>query len=184
MPISRWFGASAVTSSDPKRIRPESGVLNPASIRSRVVLPHPEGPTKKNISPEFTVREIPSTARVEPKVFTKPSIWMSVTSRTVPHSTSGVVQLRPVTAKSSHHRLQTASAIRDRRQRPLESTIGGVLQHMVQRFEKASEGQEEIHTFVYLQFMVLLRVFIIKDIEKHITILSLLSQMVDLYIGH
>ena len=49
-----------------------------------------------------------------------------------------------MTAKSSHYRLQAASSIRDLRQRPLGSTIGGVLQHVVQRFEKASEGQDEI----------------------------------------
>ena len=108
MPMSRWLGARAVTSSDPNRICPESGVLKPASMRSRVVFPHPEGPTKKNISPDRTVREMPSTARVEPKVFTKPSIWMSLTRGTVPNSTSCVVQLAhldpsrrpPTTARS------------------------------------------------------------------------------------
>ena len=33
------------------KIRPPVGVANPASIRSSVVLPQPEAPTRANISP-------------------------------------------------------------------------------------------------------------------------------------
>ena len=46
--------------------------------------------------------------------------------------------------RPTSHRLHEASAIRDRRTRPLGTTIGGVLQNMVKRFERANEGQDVI----------------------------------------
>ncbi|MAW42255.1 MAG: hypothetical protein CMJ30_07600 [Phycisphaerae bacterium] len=53
-----------------------------------------------------------------------------------------------MTPQGAHQRLHEAATIRDRRQRPLGSTIGGVLQNMVRRFEKASEGQDDIRQIV------------------------------------
>src|SRR5208282_5989794 len=44
------------------RMRPASGVSNPASIRNRVVLPQPEGPNSAKNSPFSMVSETPPTA--------------------------------------------------------------------------------------------------------------------------
>src|SRR5476651_2063140 len=46
-----------------KRISPPSGWRNTASMRSTVVFPHPEGPSRKNISPGWMAKETPSTTR-------------------------------------------------------------------------------------------------------------------------
>ena len=43
------------------RISPPSGSRNPAIMRSVVVLPHPEGPSRQMNSPCPTARLIPST---------------------------------------------------------------------------------------------------------------------------
>src|ERR1035437_8279003 len=42
---------------------PPSGLRNPASMRSPVVFPHPEGPSRKNISPGWIAKDTPSTTR-------------------------------------------------------------------------------------------------------------------------
>src|SRR6185503_2443287 len=44
MPTPRWCTGSAVTSRSPNQTRPESGTTNPASMRSSVVFPQPDGP--------------------------------------------------------------------------------------------------------------------------------------------
>src|SRR6202161_805676 len=44
------------------RMRPSSGVSKPASIRNRVVLPQPEGPSSAKNSPLAIVSETPPTA--------------------------------------------------------------------------------------------------------------------------
>lgn len=49
-----------------KYTAPESGVSRPAIIRSRVVLPHPDGPRRNKNSPEFMVREISLSALTSP----------------------------------------------------------------------------------------------------------------------
>src|SRR6185312_3928448 len=46
---------------------PELGVSSPASMRSKVVLPQPEGPTSTRNSPSRTDRSMPSTALPESK---------------------------------------------------------------------------------------------------------------------
>ena len=58
----RTGGARAavpVTSSPSTRIRPESGVSNPATSRSTVVLPLPDGPSRATISPFAAESETP-----------------------------------------------------------------------------------------------------------------------------
>ena len=49
------------------RMRPSVGVSKPASIRSRVVLPQPDGPSRAKNSPSVTVSETLSTAASLPK---------------------------------------------------------------------------------------------------------------------
>ncbi|MNC92395.1 hypothetical protein D3C83_88140 [compost metagenome] len=51
MPILRSHGGTRVTSSPPTRIAPDSGCRKPASSRSSVDLPEPEGPSRAKNSP-------------------------------------------------------------------------------------------------------------------------------------
>lgn len=60
------LGGVRVTSRPLKLIEPAVGSMNPAIMRSSVVLPHPEGPSRKNSSPGSMVSETSSTARVTP----------------------------------------------------------------------------------------------------------------------
>src|SRR5260370_2516462 len=60
--MSRCEACLKVTSSPPSRMRPEVGNSRPAIIRSVVVLPQPEGPSRQKKSPSRTVKEEPRTA--------------------------------------------------------------------------------------------------------------------------
>src|SRR6185295_5596418 len=51
--------------------RPEVGGINPVTMRMVVDLPAPLGPRKPSTSPRSTEKEIPSTARFGPNVFTR-----------------------------------------------------------------------------------------------------------------
>src|ERR1700754_988117 len=62
MLTSRLFGGTRTTSSPYSRIWPVSGRSNPASIRSVVVLPQPEGPSSEKNSPPAISRSMPRTA--------------------------------------------------------------------------------------------------------------------------
>src|SRR5262245_29099724 len=78
MPVLRLLGCRVVTSRSPKRIHPAVGSMNPAIIRSSVVFPQPDGPSRKNNSPALIVRSIESTATVPPKCLLKPLRVMDV----------------------------------------------------------------------------------------------------------
>ena len=54
MPTPRLCGGSTVTSSSPKQMRPESGLLKPAIAINNVVLPDPDGPSNVRNSPALT----------------------------------------------------------------------------------------------------------------------------------
>src|SRR3954471_1574863 len=60
--MSRSLGATSETSRSPIRILPASTGSRPASIRSVVDLPQPEGPTRTRNSPSPTSRSMASTA--------------------------------------------------------------------------------------------------------------------------
>src|SRR5438270_3050364 len=62
MPISRLLAGTLVTSSPPKTTRPPSVSSRPATSRSAVVLPQPEGPSRATSSPGARVRLSPSRA--------------------------------------------------------------------------------------------------------------------------
>src|SRR5580704_13155905 len=54
---------------------------NPANMRSAVVLPHPDGPTRTMNSPSATCRDSSSTARISsPKILVTPSKVISAIS--------------------------------------------------------------------------------------------------------
>jgi hypothetical protein len=68
----------------PMWMLPSSGAVNPAIIRSNVVLPQPEGPRMEKKLPRTTSNDSVSTARWPAKCFTRPST-----------PKSGVVKGRP-----------------------------------------------------------------------------------------
>ena len=67
MPMLRWLGFRRVTSLPPMNTEPELGSSKPATIRSIVVLPQPEGPRKETNSPCRTSRLNSCTTTVVPK---------------------------------------------------------------------------------------------------------------------
>ena len=62
MAMSRWRGASSVTSTPPIETAPAVTSSSPAIIRSSVDLPHPDGPTSTMNSPSATSSVTSSTA--------------------------------------------------------------------------------------------------------------------------
>ena len=66
MPMLRWFGLRLTTSRPSMRMTPLVGVSKPATIRSVVVLPQPEGPRKETNSPSPTSRLKSRTTWVGP----------------------------------------------------------------------------------------------------------------------
>src|SRR6266478_959597 len=75
--MSRWDARLNVTSSPPSRIRPDVGNSRPAIMRSVVVLPQPEGPSRQKNSPLRTVNVESRTAVKSPKAFCKFSTRIS-----------------------------------------------------------------------------------------------------------
>src|SRR5471032_323330 len=80
MPMSRTWAGSLSMRLAPKRISPPSSSLKPAIMRSKVVLPQPDGPSRVKNSPCSTVRVMLSTARTVPKVRLTPAMTMPLTS--------------------------------------------------------------------------------------------------------
>src|SRR5689334_20898766 len=62
--MSRLFGDRSLTVRSPIRMVPSVISSSPPTIRSAVVLPHPEGPTNTMNSPSSITRSSLSTARV------------------------------------------------------------------------------------------------------------------------
>ncbi len=67
IPVSRRWAGTRVTFSPSTSTSPESGCSKPASMRSAVVLPQPDGPSRARSSPGRTDRSSPSRATVPPK---------------------------------------------------------------------------------------------------------------------
>ncbi len=66
MLTSRSLAARRVTSVSPIRMRPPDTASRPATIRSVVVLPQPEGPSSVTSSPGATRNDTSSTAVTSP----------------------------------------------------------------------------------------------------------------------
>src|SRR5689334_18550770 len=93
MPTLRWFGRSAVTSLPSIRIAPEVGLSNPATIRSTVVLPQPEGPRSDRNSPPSMPRLNPLTTTLTPNCLRTSLI--SRKAMLTPRPTSGLALQLP-----------------------------------------------------------------------------------------
>src|SRR5256714_15507523 len=75
MAMRRRSGGTTLAGDDrqrsPTQISPASGVRKPATRRSVVVLPQPEGPSSASSSPGFTSSDRPSTAPTSPYRFVR-----------------------------------------------------------------------------------------------------------------
>src|SRR6185295_8130943 len=80
MPVLRRCGGRVSMRCAPNRMRPSSSSQNPATMRSSVVLPQPEGPSRVKNSPSPIVIETSSIARTAPKLRATRSIVIAVTS--------------------------------------------------------------------------------------------------------
>ena len=67
IPMSRLLGGMPVMSLPSTTIRPSSGRSKPATRRSAVVLPQPEGPSSERNSPSPSEMSIPFSALTVPK---------------------------------------------------------------------------------------------------------------------
>src|ERR1700674_3335647 len=76
--MSRADARLKVTSSASRRIVPDVGSSRPAIIRSVVVLPHPDGPSRQKNSPSCTASVRSRTATKPPKLLTRFCTTMSV----------------------------------------------------------------------------------------------------------
>ena len=73
MLTSRLYGGRSVTSSPPRCTRPAVGSSKPPIIRSVVVLPQPDGPSRAKKRPASISRSSASTAVTSPKRLVSPS---------------------------------------------------------------------------------------------------------------
>ncbi len=83
MPVSRRCAGRSVMSRPPKRIRPASGAVNPAMQRRSVVLPQPDGPSRKKISPPATDALTSSSAVTAPNRLRKCSMLIGTIARRI-----------------------------------------------------------------------------------------------------
>src|SRR4051794_13341906 len=78
-------------SSSPMKTRPADGSSRPATIRSVVVFPHPDGPRRAKNDPCGTVRDRSSTATKSPNLFVTRSSRRSRLAR--PSSSASAISL-------------------------------------------------------------------------------------------
>src|SRR6266481_2575471 len=120
-------GGTSRTSSPPTRIIPESNATSRLIMRNVVDLPQPEGPRRTQNAPSGTVSDNSSTTRLAPKALLTRSISITGRSRSLPRGQRG------------QHLQQKIGGEReeDRRQRPEEHQVGGVLPEPLE--DKAAE---------------------------------------------
>src|SRR5438093_3354280 len=101
MAMRRRSGGTTLAGDDrhrsPTQISPASGLRNPATSRSVVVLPQPDGPRSATSSPGFTWRSRPRTAATSPKRLVSPLIVTPGTR--LPRHASGFPRAQDVTAE-------------------------------------------------------------------------------------
>jgi hypothetical protein len=74
MLTGRWFGGTRLTSFPSINIYPALGVSKPASIRNKVVLPHPDGPSSAKNSRSLIASDTLSTAVTPPSALLTPHL--------------------------------------------------------------------------------------------------------------
>src|SRR5215470_5229003 len=104
MPTLRLKGGAKVTGASAMKTSPSVGTAKPATQASVVVLPDPEGPSSVRNSPARAVSVTPSTARVAPYVFTRPSMRTSAPLAGAPLGRAGPMDtLQPIEGSLPGH---------------------------------------------------------------------------------
>ena len=124
MPMSRLLAGSRVMSLPPTVIWPLSASSRPASSRSVVVLPQPDGPSSATSSPGWTVRSSPSSATTGPYCRRSPSIRTS-TAVLVASAAVSVTGERHVVHLIGRPRRAAADVGQDQQQDEGEQQRGG-----------------------------------------------------------
>src|SRR4029077_8665962 len=93
MPISRRYAGTSVIRRPAMAISPLSGVRNPATRLSNVVLPQPDGPSSVISSPRRTISDTSSSAVVLPKRLVTPSSATAKCSPPLAGATGGADSL-------------------------------------------------------------------------------------------
>ena len=98
MPMSRWAAGTGEMSLPSTMTEPVSAVSKPATMRSAVVLPQPEGPSKATSSPGAILMDSPSRARMTPnaRVRSRSSTLVPPPARTGPVPAAVVAASRVV----------------------------------------------------------------------------------------
>src|SRR5215470_6800778 len=142
MPTLRLNGGSNVTRAPSIHTSPSVGTAKPAMHASVVVLPDPDGPSSVRNSPGRAVRVTPSTARVAPKVLTRPSMRTSAPLAARSLGTAAAIDaLHPIEGPLPRHdelehrpppaveRHRPQRALREDGSAPMEHAIGQDLPH-------------------------------------------------------
>src|SRR5260370_23890949 len=111
--MSRSLGGTKATSRSPISARPPSSGSSPASIRSAVVLPEPDGPTRTMNSPSLTSRSSALTAGGASFAYTR----LAET-----YFTAAIGDLRPVRRQRRGHCLDSLDG--SHRQAPDQRALG------------------------------------------------------------
>src|SRR5919108_5816726 len=96
IPMSRVWAGRSVMSWSPRKTRPAVGFSSPATIRSIVVFPQPDGPRNEMSLPGGSSRSTPSTAATWSNRLTSPSSRRPPRAFTASDPRSGDDQLGPV----------------------------------------------------------------------------------------
>src|SRR5690349_2672681 len=121
--MSRSPGANPLTTEPPILISPEVGLSSPASRRSAVLLPHPDGPTKIRNSPSPTVRFRPLRATTSPAYFrttSRNSTSANVIPSTLDSGTGDRLDEVPLRADEHQQHRQQTHHVRRHQQWPLD----------------------------------------------------------------
>src|SRR5262245_16153719 len=99
MLVGRAFGGIADIAWPSIMTSPDVGISNPASMRSSVVLPQPDGPSREKNSPRRMSNDTSSTALTGPKCFEMSWIWMMLSLNAMASERSRCIGLDAATAQ-------------------------------------------------------------------------------------
>src|SRR5450755_626274 len=145
MAMSRSFGGTRLTTLPPMLISPWLISSRPASMRSSVDLPQPEGPTSTVNSPSAMSKPMPWMIFAEPKLF-----WTS-RNETEAIARSGGLALHRAGRQARHHVALERVVDRGWRQRIDEPGGHQQFPRRVVGREKAAEGDAERRALVVRQ---------------------------------
>src|SRR6266567_3963665 len=130
MPKSRFEGGRAEMSRPACSMRPLVWMSRPAIARSRVVLPHPDGPRKQTNSPSWISSEMSARAVNAPNCLVRRSMRRYALTSASPSPSRGARPLLLGLGLRAVALLPLGEDLRAVQRRPLEVVLDHVLQHV------------------------------------------------------